>query len=373
MMKMFNMNKSGASNSVKIYSFILFCALGAMVWTFVKVDDQTATDQSRIADVSEQLVLSQQMAKYALAAITGDTNSFEKMGKSRNTFSSILDKQMGDYGDGSGASASLEGAALVTLDNRWHGFRYNINAVLDGQFLIMAMAESTTLMSEVMPQLMEHTQDVVDILVKQGATSRQVKLAANQAVLGQRIVNSLNDVMTGNETESAAIMFAADTKEFGRVLDGFMRGTNGISKLKGKTLQDKMQKIALLFSRVSDNAGSIVENADELVTIQAAAREISGQSEALFSAASELKSTLSDVSRNHLVRSEMAYVFGAIALLMMFFIGFDKLKNTRQRSYLVEDENTHNQEAIMRLLDEMGDLASGDLTVHTTVTEDFTG
>ena len=373
MMKMFNMNKAGASNSVKIYSFILFCALGAMVWTFVKVDDQTATDQSRIADVSEQLVLSQQMAKYALAAITGDTNSFEKMGKSRDTFSSILDKQMADYGDGSGASASLESAALVTLDNRWHGFRYNINAVLDGQFLIMAMAESTTLMSEVMPQLMEHTQDVVDILVKQGATSRQVKLAANQAVLGQRIVNSLNDVMTGNETESAAIMFAADTKEFGRVLDGFMRGTNGISKLKGKTLQEKTQKIALLFSRVSDNAGSIVENADELVTIQAAAREISGQSEALFSAASELKSTLSDVSRNHLVRSEMAYVFGAIALLMMFFIGFDKLKNTRQRSYLVEDENTHNQEAIMRLLDEMGDLASGDLTVHTTVTEDFTG
>ncbi len=40
---------------------------------------------------------------------------------------------------------------------------------------------------------------------------------------------------------------------------------------------------------------------------------------------------------------------------------------------MIEDENTHNQQAIMQLLDEMGDLASGDLTVHTTVTEDFTG
>ena len=92
-----------------------------------------------------------------------------------------------------------------------------------------------------------------------------------QAVLGQRIVNSLNDVMTGEATESAAVSFAADTREFGRVLDGFMRGTGGIQALEGKTLKSKLQQIALLFSRVSDNAGSIVENAEELMRIQAAA------------------------------------------------------------------------------------------------------
>ncbi|MGB1557915.1 MAG: hypothetical protein ACPHCJ_09015, partial [Oceanococcaceae bacterium] len=31
------------------------------------------------------------------------------------------------------------------------------------------------------------------------------------------------------------------------------------------------------------------------------------------------------------------------------------------------------QEAILRLLDEIADLADGDLTTHATVTEDFTG
>ena len=36
-------------------------------------------------------------------------------------------------------------------------------------------------------------------------------------------------------------------------------------------------------------------------------------------------------------------------------------------------QNQHNQEAILRLLDELGDLADGDLTIQTTVTEDFTG
>jgi twitching motility protein PilJ len=39
----------------------------------------------------------------------------------------------------------------------------------------------------------------------------------------------------------------------------------------------------------------------------------------------------------------------------------------------MELQNRQNQDAILRLLDEMGDLADGDLTVSATVTEDITG
>jgi len=39
----------------------------------------------------------------------------------------------------------------------------------------------------------------------------------------------------------------------------------------------------------------------------------------------------------------------------------------------MEIQNRHNQDAILQLLDEMGDLADGDLTVTATVTEDITG
>ena len=38
-----------------------------------------------------------------------------------------------------------------------------------------------------------------------------------------------------------------------------------------------------------------------------------------------------------------------------------------------EAQNKANQEAILRLLNEMGNLADGDLTVQATVTEDITG
>jgi twitching motility protein PilJ len=373
MRMMFDVGKLGTSIRMRALALLTLCAVCAMAWVFMQVGKQAGADQLRLANVSDQLVLSQQVAKFALAATTGDTQAFSAMEKSKNRFSAIINDQLADFGDAGGASITPESLALVNLDKRWSGFRYNIDAVLDGQFLIMAMAEATSLMNEVMPQLMEHTQAIVDTLVKEGASAEQVSLASRQAVLGQRIVNSLNSVMTGKGTESSALVFAADTKEFGRVLDGFMRGTGGIAQLKGDALQNRVQKIALLFTRISDNAGSIVENAEELLAIQSAAAEINGQSEALFNAARDLQKVLVEEQGGRFISNELAYALGALSLFLLFFMGFETLRAQGKRSHYIENENARNQQAIVRLLDEMGDLASGDLTVHTTVTEDFTG
>jgi twitching motility protein PilJ len=369
MKKMFNVGKFGGNGRMKALMFVMLGSVAAMAWTFVQVGQQAETDQTRLTDVSEQLVLSQRLAKYALAAATGDTDAFSRMERSRDRFSEIISQQTADFG----SSDTAEGMALSSLDSRWNGFRGNIDSVLEGQFLIMAMAESTTVVNEVMPQLMEHTQDIVDTLVKNGASVSQISLASRQMVLSQRIVNSLNGVMSGKGTESSALLFATDTREFGRVLDGFMRGTGGIQQLKGKALQDKVQKIAILFSRISDNAGSIVDNSEELVTIQTAAADVSGQSEIMYNAANELQGVLAASRDNRFINNELAYTLGAVALFVLFFMGFEAFRTQRQRSRAVENENAQNQEAIMQLLDEMGDLAIGDLTVKATVTEDFTG
>ena len=49
------------------------------------------------------------------------------------------------------------------------------------------------------------------------------------------------------------------------------------------------------------------------------------------------------------------------------------LGEARRRERDSKQQNDRNQQAILRLLDEMGDLADGDLTVEATVTEDITG
>ncbi|MBV5331352.1 methyl-accepting chemotaxis protein, partial [bacterium] len=63
-----------------------------------------------------------------------------------------------------------------------------------------------------------------------------------------------------------------------------------------------------------------------------------------------------------------AMALGSLYLLVRVFN-----QEAVRRRLQSEKENRNNQEAILRLLNDMADLADGDLTVHAVVTEDLTG
>ena len=62
-----------------------------------------------------------------------------------------------------------------------------------------------------------------------------------------------------------------------------------------------------------------------------------------------------------------------IAILLALRLAYLPLVTMNASLEEMELQNRHNQDAILQLLDEMGDLADGDLTVTATVTEDITG
>lgn len=68
-------------------------------------------------------------------------------------------------------------------------------------------------------------------------------------------------------------------------------------------------------------------------------------------------------------------VIAAAGLLLLFLIvlGSKSVGSITESSEELEGKSSTDQDAILRLLDEMGDLADGDLTVSATVTEDITG
>src|SRR5690554_720791 len=68
-----------------------------------------------------------------------------------------------------------------------------------------------------------------------------------------------------------------------------------------------------------------------------------------------------------------AFVAGLTALLLVVMNGRKQAEIERLRSERIEAANLENQEAVLNLLDEMGDLADGDLTVKAQVSENITG
>ena len=67
-------------------------------------------------------------------------------------------------------------------------------------------------------------------------------------------------------------------------------------------------------------------------------------------------------------------LLGATLLLVLLLLLLNAKSSTFERAAKEQaEQNDRNQQAILRLLDEMGSLADGDLTVEATVTEDITG
>lgn len=73
------------------------------------------------------------------------------------------------------------------------------------------------------------------------------------------------------------------------------------------------------------------------------------------------------------LHEKVARFGGVTTVIMWLCLGSLYFWDHHRRLRVAVEQNSRNQTAIMRLLDEMMTLAEGDLTVHATVTEDITG
>ena len=66
-------------------------------------------------------------------------------------------------------------------------------------------------------------------------------------------------------------------------------------------------------------------------------------------------------------------VLGLLILFLIWFFGIRQVRDIEKAVAALENDGQQNQIAVLNLLDEMGDLADGDLTVHAVVQENITG
>jgi twitching motility protein PilJ len=110
-----------------------------------------------------------------------------------------------------------------------------------------------------------------------------------------------------------------------------------------------------------------------LARAKQASREIFGASEGLLTTPLELAGTYQQA-----VQAQRYFVWGTIlsallALGGLLLLGKAYLDDSLRRAAESERQNRANQDAILRLLNEISNLADGDLTVRAKVTEDITG
>ncbi len=354
-----------------LLSIFIILMLGSLVY----VGDKRADLQRHVELSADQLLLSQQMATFALNASSGSEEAFDRLHESRVKFDNILST----YRSGDLVTAKLSESLLpelVAVEADWRKYRNNIEIILNGRKSIAEVRELYEVIESFIPQMLTYSDEVVGVLVKKESSPRQVYLAARQMMLSQRIKNNLNQVLAGGETAAAAAdRFGRDAALFGRVLEGLLKGSKGlnIDKVTDKEAVSKLREVAMLISAVSDNIAGILELSPELFEVKDAAGLVSDNSENILKTLKTFQEAIIAQGQQLDTIQLVGVAFGAVAVLLIIISGILLLKEAKKREEVALENNRRNQRAILRLLDEMANLADGDLTVHATVTEEITG
>ena len=93
----------------------------------------------------------------------------------------------------------------------------------------------------------------------------------------------------------------------------------------------------------------------------------------MIATAKALEQRLLDTRVRQVILPIVVAVSGGLAIVLLVIFIVITVRTTRTRLQNAEERDAKQQQAILSLLDEITNLADGDLTVDVTVTEDFTG
>lgn len=382
-----NTGQGSKANRATIASItMLVLSLSVMTGAFIYNDQQSQLLHTHETNASELRVLSQQIAKNASEAASGKEEAFPLLKEATAMFGQYIDElnraslSVIPLIDTSNSATAQQ---IEALDSSWSEMKVEADSILAAQDTVLSLHEVATTLSETIPQLQIEYDEVVEILLDNNAPSDQIAMAQRQPWLAERIIRSVAKVLEGGEDSiMAADSFGRDAKLFGRVLQGMLEGNIAmrISQVTDDEAVDRLMEISDLFEFVDGSVDEILETSPELFQVRAASDTIFTDSQQLLQQTSVLADTLSTSTIEQKALELAIMTSGGLSLLFILLTAMSIIMDTRRRleetktqSEATRAQNAANQQAILRLLDEMADLADGDLTVKASVTEDFTG
>ena len=357
----------------------IFAVLILLIASLVVFDSRQSTHGTAyVAAAGEMRMLSQRLAKASLLALQGNTTAFTQLKESREAFAQLLDR-VSSGGEIGGvdvpASPSAVRPQLDVLSERWAATDTDAQTVIGQEANLVALGTSVALIDEKNAEMLDLTEQLAALKLQSGAASRDIAAASQLVMLTQRIAKNASALRVGDEINpEVAFLLGKDTNAFRDILQGLGKTTaDGDSR-------EKLNALEASFKGYQDAIASILGNMQPLVLSKQAGSQIFRESENLLKATDDLALGYQENLASRGLFIVLLIVLVAVALATLVLLARIYLEDTRRRAldadrqrHASELVNRENQDAILRLMNELGDLADGDLTVTATVSENITG
>ena len=343
-------------------AFCIVLAIFLLLYLFYSVPRNNEFTRS----LGDLRLLSQTISRQATeATASGTPEAIKKLTESQKSFAENLEtvKDIHPSTD-----------ALREVDTQWKKVSENIDLIASQQKIINQLYDTNIAISESIPGIQAEYNLMVDQMARQNVPANQVVIAKNQVFIAERILRSIGSVLTGSDnSRESADDFSSDTETFASYLNAQLNGSAdlGVERINDPEMRDSLTSIQSEYDDVLKSAAAtVLKNSSQIVKVRQASSSIFEQSDALLSNLNKLSGGTGlaiAIPALGLILALITFLFCVFKLLVL------RGESDKKRVSRLQDEYDRNQNAILRLLDEIADLADGDLRSYATVSEDFTG
>jgi len=365
----------------------IFAVLFGVAAFYVFKDNREATYGTINVSTSAQMrMLSQRIAKAAQTGLIGSPEAFKQLQQSREEFIAALKllKEGGQSGDTSlPPTSDTVRPQLDALTKEWEKTDRSVQLVLKEAKNLIGLASAVRLINTNNPVLLDLAEQIQALKLQSQAPARELSLSGQLVMLTQRLARNANAMLGADVIDAeVAFLMGKDTTTFREILQGLSKGSDvlRVAAAKDPEQQAKLAELDKAYQEFQTAVASILGNLQALVNAKEAGRRVVDDSEALLAASQKLtdgyEQELGERAQNFIALGFLVLAgIGVIALLVTVYLGDTRRRTDDVERVRADTERTNrsNQDAILRLMNEMGNLAEGDLTVKATVTEEITG
>ena len=348
--------------------------IGTAAYSIVEVNRQAKNDQANIQSIADLRVKALRITKLADDAVAAREEAFDSL----TGLNTQMERGWKALQQRLNTQNEISRGKIKLVADSWDKVQEELNQLADSREPVIFVSTVARKLNETLPQVQDHAGQVVDALIAQAAPAGQIAIAQEQLWLIERIGRNIDKmILASGDANVAADQFKADSNIFRDTLDSMKNGNFilGITKVTNKEALASIGQIQELFDVVANDIDRIYNSANDLSTARQSAEALLADVPVLLTQLDDLDNTVADLadSEQRLFNdlTSLAAVAGFFtALVILGFINFTATRRNLIESEQIKDKN---QQAILQLLDDISDLADGDLTAEATVTEDFTG
>ena len=344
-----------------------------------------------VATSGEMQMLSQRLAKASSLALQGNSIAFKQMRDSHSQFATNLD-WLTNGGELAGAtvppSPDSVQPQLQALTKAWGATDKDSVQMLDMENYLVKLGQDVSDIIEKNSQMLYLAEQVAALKLQNGASAGEIAAANQMVMLTQRIAKNASALLVGDEiSPQTPFQMAKDTNTFKDLLAALLQGsaTLGTSATNDLETRTNLTQLEVSFNEYQEAVKGILDSMQRLVVAKQAGSKIFRDSEELLGSAKALADAYQGgiaerAAYGAILAALVVLVLATLVLMAKIYLDdtrrqAEEAEQSRLVSEMVNRQNQdrQNQDAILRLMNELGDLADGDLTVTATVSEDITG